>query len=128
MVGPMFQHSTSSGSENVTVLDSGVYRVSYGLSVQQAGTGRYQILSNVNVDDISSKKCFDSGYNRGNSGSQDTVTAGECLLELTAGQNVSVAAQKVANNAGQTPSLTPTGDSWFHIQKMHCFPLLQHPS
>jgi hypothetical protein len=74
-------------------------------------------MSHVYVNGATNSTCYDSGYNRGSSSSQDLVTAGECLLELDANDYVSIVMNEVSSQS-VTASLT-AGQSWFQMQKIH---------
>ena len=114
-----FSHSI--GSSDITVSNDGVYRVSYGLPIRTdetlASGERYNAIAHVNVNAADSGSCYDSGFNRGTESSFDTVVSGECLLELTAGDTVSIAAKRTSSQELMNPQLNATS-SWFQIQEI----------
>lgn len=103
--------------DEISVLQDGVYRVSYGLYITTTGNSRYQALSHLAVDGSDSGACYASGYNRGTGSSQDLVAASECLVNLSAGQNLSILARRVSSDGTQGPALDPDR-SWFHVQRV----------
>ncbi|MFH2101157.1 MAG: right-handed parallel beta-helix repeat-containing protein [Candidatus Micrarchaeota archaeon] len=113
-----FSHSTSADNYGVTVAEDGIYRVSYGLYVNTNGTDRYSPLAHVNVDGSSAGVCYSSGYNRGTSESWHLVAAAGCLLELTAGQSVSIAAKRLSTTITEQYPVFNSSNSWFHMQKL----------
>lgn len=111
-----FRHPTNSHS--ITVKEDGLYRMTYGLHIQSATTNdRYQVLAHANVDDSDSLSCYSSGYNRGLSGSGDLVAVGECILNLSENQNISIAARRVSTLNAAGPSIV-SDESWFQVQRL----------
>ncbi|EGP94727.1 hypothetical protein [Nitrosarchaeum koreense] len=110
-----FEHTV--GTKDIIVPADGVYRVSYGLSITTTGTDRYTAISHVNVNDSNSGSCYDSGFNRGTSSSFDSTVKAECLLDLSEGDTVSIAARRTSTATGMNPQLN-AASSWFQIQQI----------
>ena len=117
-----YTHSTSVNSDRIQVNADGIYRVNYGLFVTMTGNNRLQIFGRVRVDGADVGSCYDSGYAR-NSAGQDLVMAGECLLNLSAGQNISIVTERVSTANGLGPSIT-ANQSWLHIQQVNASQIL----
>ncbi|RME32246.1 hypothetical protein D6789_00170, partial [Candidatus Woesearchaeota archaeon] len=110
-----FAH-TSAQNNSVEVQQDGVYRVTYGVEVNTATTNsRWQGLVHAYVDGTDTNACYSSGYSRGSNANNKLVASGECLLSLTAGQNVSLVIRRVSNVATQFPAIQRS-TSWFGIQ------------
>jgi hypothetical protein len=99
--------------ETVQVLTTGLYYLSYGInSYRTSGGTRWGGWSRLEINDVANESCWSSAYNRGFPSSagqigEDGFSAG-CLLELNAGDNLSIRAgrtssgQTLYDNADQT--------------------------
>ncbi|EGP94726.1 Putative copper-binding protein, plastocyanin/azurin family protein [Nitrosarchaeum koreense MY1] len=110
-----FEHTV--GTKDIIVPADGVYRVSYGLSITTTGANRYEAISHVNVNGGNSGSCYDSGYARGADSSFDVALKAECLLDLSQGDTVSIAARRESTVTGMNPQLN-AASSWFQIQQI----------
>ena len=112
-----FAHSTS---DEVEVLSTGTYRISYGLNATSSGSTddqRYGIISHLEINDVDSQACYGGGYMRFQDGVNDLVAQSECVLELSANDRLTVEARKDGSQTANTVSLVGAG-SWFQVQEI----------
>ena len=113
-----FTHSATGNPDRIMVGAAGVYRVDYGVYVTTTGSGRYQALTHLLVNGVSSDACYGSGYNRGTQSTQDLVSRGTCLVVLNASDNLSIALRRASSDTTQGPAINGSR-SWFDVEKVN---------
>ncbi|RME53825.1 hypothetical protein D6783_00800, partial [Candidatus Woesearchaeota archaeon] len=112
------QYLFTPGSSIVTVNESGIYRVSYGVGfTRPASNTRVEHFAKVTVNGADANACWSQTYTRGSTDSLEGVATADCLLNLSAGDNVSIVAGRSSSSSA---AATVWGNhTWLHMQFLH---------
>ncbi|RME53523.1 hypothetical protein D6783_01820 [Candidatus Woesearchaeota archaeon] len=111
-IDPAFNHTL--GTSTITINTPGVYRVSYGVAVRQAGSGRIEDNARIYVNGTLQPQCWGSTYTRGSTSVQDGVITSDCLVELGTGSTLKL---NVLRTSSTTTAESTVGNrTWLHLQ------------
>ncbi|MBR9693100.1 hypothetical protein GOV07_04190 [Candidatus Woesearchaeota archaeon] len=113
-VGSPFNFTAT--ADNITINEDGIYRVTYGVAVDDASNTRYAVFGEVLVNGAVITEGHSNTYLRGLTSSRDAALTADLLLNLSAGDYIQISAGRESSTS--VAVTTTANRAWFQVEKL----------
>ncbi len=110
-------YSHNSGEENITVNTDGVYRITYGYGTQRTTSTRVENNGRLYINGNVYWGCWGSTYTRGGNDAYDGVVNSDCLVELSANDEIWINNLRTGTITEDEP--TVANRIWLDMQRLN---------